>query len=525
MSTEHFDPESRNRFITELEEDGFEQIPDRPDTWRGNIHPAFAGLTKATRMEIIIRPGWPYHFPLLFVEGVNTSHSTLEGFICLWRDGDASLVWQTLKGFYTRIEEWCQQAEQGWKNQNLTQDAYLNYSGNKVYRYGQAYMPLVATFDLNALQVEPRKRDDLHGVLNFWRTAISIRPGKAAVPNHMQGIWLHAGALAGPPPRKLSELPQHLSRSQAGKLESCLKKLIRGHNPPGQEYFIILFCWTHVGQPNALALLCHEANGKTEAYAMMPGPADQENLMLRAGPDALLLKDKKIVIFGAGALGGQTALTIAQSGMRELDIVDCDVVLPGNVARHIAGHSQTGMPKVEAVKAVVADHAPWTKVNPYPVYIRTPQEIRQRIQNVGLIIDASGDAILKTTLARIATQDNMPLVSGSLFLGGAVGRVQRQVHFTDTPMLEREEHTYPLIPAGNPGEEFVTPEAGCSAPVNNAPPTSVLSCAARIAQVAIDALTTRFQYGDEIIDIYRPVGAPPFDQVGQLGTPPPSAQR
>lgn len=516
MNKEHFDTESLNRFITELEEKGFEQVPDRPGTWRGNIHPAFAGLTKATRMEIIIRPGWPYHFPLLLVEGVNTSHSTPEGLICLWRDGDASMVWKTLDGFYDRIADWCQQAEQGWKNQNLTQDAYLNYLRKQ---------RSVAIFDLNALQVEPRKRGDLHGTPNYRGTAITISTGKATAPNHIPGIWLHAEALTGPPPRNLFEVPRHLSRSQAGKLETCLKKLSQSHNLPWNRYFIILFCWTHEGQPNALALLCHNAKGKPEAYAMMPGPADQENLMLRAGPDALLLKDKKVVIFGAGALGGQTALTIAQSGIRELDIVDHDVVLPGNVARHIAGHGQTGTLKVEAVKTTLADHAPWTKVNPYPEYIRTPQDIRRRIQDADLIIDASGDAILKTTLVEIATQDNMPLVSGSLFLGGAVSRVQRQVHFTDTPILDREEHTYPLIPAGNPGEEFIIPEAGCSAPVNNAPPTSALACAARIAQVAIDALTSRFQYGDEIIDVYRPIGSHPFDRVGQLSTPPPSAQR
>ena len=514
MNDEHFDPESRNRFIAELEKDGFERVSDSPDTWRGKIHPAFAGLTKATRMEIIIRSGWPYQFPLLFVEGVNTSHSTPEGFICLWRDGDDSMVWETLEGFYNRIADWCQQAEQGWKNQNLTQDAYLNYL---------CKLPLLAIFDLNALRVEPRKREELHGVLNYQRRAIAIRPGRATAPNHIPGIWVYADALAGPPPRNLSEVPRHLSRSQAGKLETCLKKLSQRRNLPGQGDFIILFCWTHEGQPNALALLCHVANGKPEAYAMMPGPADRENLMLRAGPDALLLKDKKVVVFGAGALGSQTALTIAQSGIRELDIVDHDVVLPGNVARHIAGHSQVGMPKVEAVKAAVADHAPWTKVNPYPDHIRTPQDIRQRIQDADLIIDASGDAILQTTLAQIATHDKMPLVSGSLFLGGAVSRVQRQVHFTDTPVLERGVHTYPLIPAGNPSEEFITPEAGCSAPVNNAPPASVLCCSARIVQVAIDALTGRFQYEDEIIDVYRPTGGPPFDQVGQLSTRPPSA--
>ena len=43
--------------------------------------------------------------------------------------------------------------------------------------------------------------------------------------------------------------------------------------------------------------------------------------------------------------------------------VDPDVLLPGNVVRHVAGHDQVGASKVEAVSAVVKGHAPWTEVN------------------------------------------------------------------------------------------------------------------------------------------------------------------
>ena len=65
--------------------------------------------------------------------------------------------------------------------------------------------------------------------------------------------------------------------------------------------------------------------------------------------------------------------------------------------------------------------------------------------------------------------------------------------------------------------EFATPALGCSAPVNNAPPSSVMGCAALIAQVVIDALTRRFEFGDEVIDIYRPLAQARFDRVGRVG--------
>ena len=56
--------------------------------WRGPIHPAFVGLTDVGTMEVVFDPGWPYRPPRVFVQGLDTNHSTLDDFVCLWRDGD-----------------------------------------------------------------------------------------------------------------------------------------------------------------------------------------------------------------------------------------------------------------------------------------------------------------------------------------------------------------------------------------------------------------------------------------------------
>ncbi len=80
-----------------------------------------------------------------------------------------------------------------------------------------------------------------------------------------------------------------------------------------------------------------------------------------------------------------------------------------------------------------------------------------------------------------------------------------------------DDDRYPLIPSGADEDDFVEPAIGCSAPVNNSAPSSVLACAASIAQSAVDVLTGRCELPDELIDVYRPlVGEPPFDQAGRL---------
>ena len=73
-----------------------------------------------------------------------------------------------------------------------------------------------------------------------------------------------------------------------------------------------------------------------------------------------------------------------------------------------------------------------------------------------------------------------------------------------------------MMPPGNGEAEFSSPETVCSAPVNNAPPASVVACASLTVQVAVDALTGRFAYDDEVIDVYLPLDEPPFDRIGRV---------
>ena len=117
----------------------------------------------------------------------------------------------------------------------------------------------------------------------------------------------------------------------------------------------------------------------------------------------------------------------------------------------------------------------------------------------------------------VAQEGGVPLVSGALYRGGNIARVQRQVSPADTAIHLREEGAqYPLIPQGDDHEDLAAPALGCSAPVNNAAPASVRACASLMVQVVVDALTGRFEFNDEVIDIYRRLAEAPFDRTGRL---------
>ena len=519
MEQESFDIASLEGFRADLVASGFEPVPGTERRmWRGPIHPAFGGLTDTLSMEIVFDPGWPYRPPRLFVQGLDTNHSTLDGFVCLWRDGELSAEWETVDGLFSRIEDWCRRAKGGWQDDDLPFDAYLNFKRK---------WPLMATFDFESLRTSIGSWGDLNGVPANPRL-LGIRPGSANGPGELRGLWFRVGQLQAPPPRNLSELPRHLNRSQRKGLEKALARRRESTGPQQMGGVdIILFAWQRQERTDLLVMACEGVGDKVEAAALVAEPDDERTLRLRAGPDADVLKGRSAVLFGADALGGHVAVTLAESGIDSLRIVDREILSPGNVVRHVAGHDHVGGPKVNAVEAAIRNHAPWTKVesitppaNPYG-----SQEIAQLIENVDVVIDATGNDAFVHPVARVAEGLGEPLVSGALFRGGFIGRVQRKALETDSSILDRPESPdYPIVPPGDSKVDFAEPDLGCSAPVNNAPPASVLACASLIAQVAIDVLTERFELEDEVIDVYRPLPEAPFDRVGWYRRPVPIAK-
>ena len=124
-----FDPKSKESFIAELQDVGFERVPDTEAiVLRGRIHSAFEGLTNAREMDVVIGGGWPYQPPVVIVHGLDSNHSTSWGMVCMWQADETSMEWTTAEGLFARIEEWCENENRGWEGDQLHQDAFLNFT-------------------------------------------------------------------------------------------------------------------------------------------------------------------------------------------------------------------------------------------------------------------------------------------------------------------------------------------------------------------------------------------------------------
>ena len=504
-----FDQASLESFTTELVAAGFEPAPGTERrVWIGPIHPALAPLTNARQMSFLIRDGWPVVFPYLLAEGLHTNHLTLDGYVCLWHEGDGSREWITLNGIFDRLTAWSEGAQNGWDPIGLGQDAQLNFEKKH---------PTVATFDLSELQLgQPGTRGSLHGKLHH-RLHVSLHPGSRTGSGELEGLWIRS-RVGEVPPRNLAELQQTLSRAQARSLARALESRRNGELlQPSGSIDLILFAWDGDDLPHVLVLALQGAGANTAAVALRLGPTDQKSLILRAGPDASLVSDSTVVVLGLGALGGHVSVALAESGVTRLRLVDADQLLPENAVRHVVGHQAIGVPKPHAVAETIADHAPWTEVTTLPENPMSPQALGRVIADADLVVDTTGDGAATQAICLSALAQDKAVISGALFRGGAVARVRRQGTPGDVPILDRTPALrYPLIPPGD-GDHLIRPALGCSGPVTNAPPTTVLAAAAQIAETAIDTLTGRLALPDEIVDVYRTLPfEPPFDRIGRV---------
>ena len=265
MELDSFDIASLEGFRADLVASGFEPVlRTERRLWRGPVHPAFCGLTEARAMEILFDNGWPYRPPRVFVEGLNTNHSTLDGFVCLWREGDASLQWETVDGLFRRIEDWCNRAKNEWEDDDLPFDAYLNFKGK---------WPVMATFNFGSLRTGLGSWGDMSGAFTANPDVLNLRLGLASSAGELWGLWFRVGQLRAPPPRNLSELAQYLNRSQRKGLQRALsRRRAAAELRPSGGVDVILFAWERRDRPHLLVMGLTGTEDNVEAAVLMAEP-------------------------------------------------------------------------------------------------------------------------------------------------------------------------------------------------------------------------------------------------------------
>jgi molybdopterin/thiamine biosynthesis adenylyltransferase len=474
------------------------------ERWKGDITVAWADLEdgrhrRATHtIAIELPPGFPFRRPT--VRRVDSEmlpgreHVIREGgasALCLWVDGAHGWrPWSTFEDVLGRVHEWFgHRYRDDWDSTDqppdihayfaTSEDATFMLTGNdwpppaeaRQGRFGIWKRNNSATFaggPTSSLTTPPPDTLPLRERFSLTRSGEQL-PGI--------GLWYR---LTGPPApvTNLSRLFTMLDLwrgLEPGVTQRELRAIIADRVRPGEErlYFALGYP-DHTAQEHWLFLYAnlssHRRNWQSPAaldeisvYGLEAAPATTEAIMRRTGHTAAVLHGRRVVVFGAGALGGRVALWLATAGVPALDIVDSDRLRPGNVIRHVAGLSVVGREKSWAVYAEIWDRAPDCDVQTHPE-TWDEAKLNALIGAADVVVDATAVPAFTLYLNELSVAAGRPFVSAAAFRRAHLGRVRITRPGRDACALCYEgsyvpnDVAYPVILQGDEGA-FV--ESGC----------------------------------------------------------------
>jgi integrative and conjugative element protein (TIGR02256 family) len=119
---------------------------------------------------------------------------------------------------------------------------------------------------------------------------------------------------------------------------------------------------------------------------------------------------RQVVIIGAGALGSQVAINCAREGRFQWTLVDNDVLLPHNLARHSLFANDVGAPKALAVAArmqgLLGTPITYCKSDILMPSDEVKPELQEKLAGASLVIDASASVAVSRHIS------DLPDVSG-----------------------------------------------------------------------------------------------------------------
>lgn len=132
------------------------------------------------------------------------------------------------------------------------------------------------------------------------------------------------------------------------------------------------------------------------------------------GPGQQALKRARVLIVGAGGVGGPAALYLAAAGVGTLGLIDHDAVALSNLQRQILFDTDdVGRPKVEAAATRLEGLNPHVAVQTFAERL-TAENALARIEDFDLVLDGTDDFETRFLVNAACVVAGRPLVSGAL---------------------------------------------------------------------------------------------------------------
>ncbi len=282
--------------------------------------------------------------------------------------------------------------------------------------------------------------EDSRGGQHEWKAGQKLAAGSETV---LMGVWAHftsperAAYVSFASPSAQRRFDRLLMKdwvrcAQSGQERVTLisTPLDLGHGATSHWSFLRLTAPGKTDHPAPLVKLLAWHGAHLEVGVGIPLEQTILDKRRRAGrSDAMhdKISRTQVILVGLGSLGSEVAHLLAQEGIQSFYLVDGDLVLPGNEARHRAGLVHAGRAKVKVVEALIREIQPDAKVVAHQGWI---DEVATQLENNGdswdvLIIGATGDEATEHFLGDLARDLKVPCVHGWLELEGTVLRAMR----------------------------------------------------------------------------------------------------
>ena len=137
--------------------------------------------------------------------------------------------------------------------------------------------------------------------------------------------------------------------------------------------------------------------------------------------DVHAFEDVRVLIAGCGSGGGQVALQLVMSGVKDFVLIDNDVLEPENIIRHVCGIRYLGQKKIEALGDVLRDRNPQVNIRGYDVDILAWDRLETAVRKSDAVILATDNEPSRYRINEICVATRTPFAVGRVFTRGIGG--------------------------------------------------------------------------------------------------------
>jgi proteasome lid subunit RPN8/RPN11 len=227
-----------------------------------------------------------------------------------------------------------------------------------------------------------------------------------------------------------------------------------------------------------------------------------------SGWDRKTNNDTQIAVLGAGALGSKVIMNLARSGLTNILIIDKDIMMPHNLARHELDNDALGHAKAERLeRRINAMYSGKTIASSFCKDVLVYQnEFCEKLKPCKLLVDLSASKSVQSVLSNLRRESmiSCPIVSAFLadsgrltflFIDGKSRDLTADV--LEAELISKHIELSCVKQWLNSGEDILQAGGGCSLMTTIVPDTLITHSAGWISHNIANLLTTENSWPDE----------------------------